>query len=203
MYRRKIKSARRTAHTSEVRARDDEQSTITAFPRPADDELGTQAPPESGLSVDPEDIGAQFLSAATEQQLSERFAPDAALESAGEEDWGSDPDRALASSYDLNPDGWEAALQQALSLGRLSPTSAHLRRAARVNVMEERPDDAEPPNQDDDVDLTDEVIHEASLLDHEGSELGEVESPELRTEDTHRHGKPRGGHAPTHRKRAG
>lgn len=46
------------------------------------------------------------------------------------------------------------------------------------------------------MDLTDETIQEASLLDHETDELGEVESPNLRTDDTHTHGKRRGGHGP-------
>ena len=47
-----------------------------------------------------------------------------------------------------------------------------------------------------DVDLTEPVIQEASLLDHEGEELGEVEPPSIRTEDSKSHGKRRGGHAP-------
>lgn len=56
----------------------------------------------------------------------------------------------------------------------------------------------------DEIDLTEEAIQEASLLDHESDELGEVESPTLRTDDTHTHGRRRGGHGPSgKRKRRG
>jgi hypothetical protein len=47
----------------------------------------------------------------------------------------------------------------------------------------------------DEMDLTEETIRDASLMDQEGDEAGEVQSPSLRTEDVHTHGKRRGGHA--------
>ncbi|HEX6244034.1 MAG TPA: hypothetical protein VFZ61_24125 [Polyangiales bacterium] len=189
--------ARGRAASAKARGRESERGPITAYPRAAADDLGSIPPPESGLSIDTEDLGAQFLSHATEQ-ASDWPAADAARDGAGEDEWGGDGDGVLASSYDLDPDGWERALQRALRLGSL-PVMAPRTRRARPSRDEE--EDAQASN--DDIDLTDESIHDASLLDHEGSELGEVESPFLRTDDTRTHCRRRGGHAPARRKRAG
>jgi hypothetical protein len=49
----------------------------------------------------------------------------------------------------------------------------------------------------DELDLTEESVRDVSMLDHEADEAGEVESPHLRTDDVHTHGKRRGGHART------
>jgi hypothetical protein len=46
-----------------------------------------------------------------------------------------------------------------------------------------------------DLDLTEESVREASLFDHESGELGEVAEPDLTTDDTGHHNRPRGGHA--------
>jgi hypothetical protein len=184
----------------------EESGDITAYPRAASDEFGSIPPPESGLSIDTEDLGTQFLSNATEHGHSEWPGADEAS-SAGQETWegggDSDGDGAgeLASGYELDPESWERALTRSLRIGKLSSEFPRVRTGARAK----RPELSDEPvtREWDAVDLTDEDIHEASLMDHEGAELGEVESPSLRTEDSHRHGKPRGGHlSGARRKRA-
>lgn len=183
------------------RKRGEEESQITAMPRAMGDELGSIPPPESGLSVDTEDIGAQFLSNATEQRASSWPQADVSSDGASEEEWDADTVATLSSSFELDPKGWERAVSRSLRIGSLS--SEFPRARTGVRKRPQRALDAETDDSwGDDVDLTDEAIHEASLLDHEGDELGEVESPSVRTDDTHTHGRRRGGHSPTRRKRA-
>lgn len=184
------------------RKRGEEESQITAMPRANGDGLGSMAPPpESGLSVDTEDIGTQFLSNATEQHTSSWPRADADSDGAGEDEWDADTVATLSSSFELDPQGWERAVSRSLRIGTLSSEFPQARTGVRKRpqraLEEERQDDW-----GDDVDLTDETIHEASLMDHETDELGEVESPSVRTDDTHTHGRRRGGHSPARRKRA-
>lgn len=178
------------------RRKGEERGEISAYPRGPADGTGRLAAPESGLSVDPDDIGAQFLSHATEQRPSE-WPADAASDAVGEEDWESAG--GLAGSFESDPGGWERAVTRSLRIAKLSSefpraqTGAHKKERA---APEER-----PTHGWDEIDLTDESIQEASLFDHEGAELGEVESPRLRTEDVHTHGRPRGGHLAHARRR--
>jgi hypothetical protein len=171
---------------------------ITVWPRAAPDELGSIAPPESGLSVEPEEIGAQFLSNATEQGLSdwpESPDDDADFSGAGGADGADDGGGFDEAAYEEDPFGWERRITRSLRLGTLrSPVP-------RTGTRRALPDDSARADHLghalDAIDLTEEAIQEASLLDHESEELGEVESPELRTDDTHTHGRRRGGHGPT------
>jgi hypothetical protein len=197
MARQKKVAARVSAAAQKLK----EHGEITAYPRTASDDFGSIAPPESGLSIDAEDLGSQFLSNAIEQQrVSEWPAADEAS-SAGQEDWEGEAGGELSADYELDPEGWERALTRSLRVGKLASEFPRARSRLHKKPVE-LPDEA-PTHEWDDVDLTDETIHEASLLDHEGAELGQVESPSLRTDDTHRHGKPRGGHLPgSRRKRA-
>ena len=161
---------------------------ITVFPRGSSEQLGSIPPPESGLSVDTEDIGSQFLSAATEQGVSDW--PSAHTGDDALSDGAFDGEGGLGDSFDLDPSGWERAVTRSLRIGKLNsafPPATGVRRKPQQPA--ERPAHAW-----DEIDLTDEAIQEASLLDHEGSEPGEVESPLLRTDDTHTHGRRRGGH---------
>lgn len=166
----------------------DAQHEITVFPRGMSEQLGSIPPPESGLSVDTEDIGSQFLSAATEQGVSDwppAFAGDDPLA-----DGGLDGDGGLGDSFELDPFGWERATTRSLRIASLNvsfPATTSVRRKP------EQPKELRAHAWDE-IDLTDEAIQEASLLDHEGTEPGEVESPQLRTDDTHTHGRRRGGH---------
>jgi hypothetical protein len=172
-----------------TKSRRGEESQLTAQPTHSDERVGSVAGPESGLSLEPEDLGAQFLSCAVEQ--SESGFP-AALDPEAEPF-----DDLSASLLDVlgEPTGgpeWERALQRWVERGRgaLAPLST-----ARVPHEFERASHAW-----DEVDLTDESIQEASLLDHEGAEFGEVEPPSaLHTDDTHTHAKRRRGHLRGHR----
>jgi hypothetical protein len=194
MPSRKTRGRRAAVRAATPHTPEPEPGLITAYPRAPDQQLGGDSPPESGLSVDADELGTQFLNNATEQPSAELMAPDAALEGTGEDDWSAESAETLGSSFELDPEGWERAVSRVLRRGELSLAPLKRTRAERVH-----PSEQEQPASDD-VDLTDEVIHEASLLDHEGSELGEVESPSLRTDDTHTHGKRRGGHAPRRRR---
>jgi hypothetical protein len=166
----------------------DARHEITVFPRGASEQLGSMEPPESGLSVDTEDIGSQFLSAATEQGVSDRppaYAGDDPLA-----DGALDGEGGLGDNFELDPFGWERATTRSLRIGKLS---ASFPSTTSVRKKPEQPKELRAHAWDE-IDLTDEAIHDASLLDHEGVELGEVESPLLRTDDTHSHGRRRGGH---------
>jgi hypothetical protein len=144
------------------------------------EELGSFAPPAPELSVDHDDLGRRFLTDVIEPTRSD-VVP-------------------VGESYDDDEMDPADALDLLFHFG-LEPS----RRAPRGDVLEfPQGALAQPPVPDDfddyliavdELDLTDDNVHDASLLDHETDELGEVASPRLRTEDTHSHGKPRGGHA--------
>jgi hypothetical protein len=183
-----------------ARRKVDEPERVTVWPRAVPDGLGSIPPPESGLSVEPEDIGAQFLSSATEQGLSDwpEAIDDGDYSRADSEDEGGFDE----ASFEADPRGWERRITRSLRLGTLrsrpSPGPG-MRRGVRDDVEAEN----HLAHALDEIDLTDEAIQEASLLDHEADEFGEVESPNLRTDDTHTHGRRRGGHGPNgKRKRA-
>jgi hypothetical protein len=173
----------------------EDQERITVWPRAASEELGSIAPPESGLSVEPEEIGAQFLSNATEQGLSDW--PDAPDD--GDYTAGGDEDGATVGfdekSFELDPRGWERRITRSLRLGKFTELPSPKTGVRRVRELTEEHEN-HLGHALDEIDLTEEAIQEASLLDHEGDEMGEVESPNLRTDDTHTHGRRRGGHGP-------
>jgi hypothetical protein len=182
------------------RKQGEEPDRITVWPRAAPDGVGSIPPPESGLSVEPEEIGAQFLSNATEQGLSDwPDAPeeDSAVFEGVVDDDGGGFDEA---SFEADPRGWERRITRLLRLGNFQS-----RPVPKTGTRRALPDDSAREDHLghalDEIDLTDEAIQEASLLDHESEELGEVESPKLRTDDTHTHGRRRGGHGPSASKR--
>jgi len=166
----------------------DSHDEITVYPRGASEQLGSIPPPESGLSVDTEDLGSQFLSSATEQSFSE--APPAYTGDESLADGAGDDGGGLGDSFELDPGGWERATTRSLRIGKLSSSYPP---ATGVRRKPQEPSERRAHAWDE-IDLTDESIQEASLLDHEGVEPGEVESPLLRTDDTHTHGRVRGGH---------
>jgi hypothetical protein len=167
----------------------------TALPTHVPAQPDTASDVEEGLSLDPEDLGAYFLSWAVEQ---------------GETDWTpvsygdegyEDDTPPLVDALDLEDAderiirsaAWERTLRRALMRGPPLAGRAAEQRVAPV----ERPSPEPASYRWDELDLTDAAIHEASLFDHEGAELGEAEPPSaLRTDDTHTHLKPRGGHLP-------
>lgn len=171
-----------------------EELEVTAQPKGVPDELGTSPMQDPGLSVDPEDLGRQFLSEATEQRNYESLRGGEAADM-----WtnsAAPSDEALPGpNFEGERTIWENSVSMAMENGGA--------RGAHERIAPPRPDDDDDWQDDGmdapktgDIDLTDSVIQEASLLDHEAEELGETEAPNIQTEDGHSHGKQRGGHAP-------
>jgi len=173
----------------EKRKKFDEEEQITAWPSSAPEDIGSIAPPGYELSMDCEELGSRFLSDAVEQGHSQRPV------------WYDE--------YEDVPFDPQLAKDLLRGLG-LSPSRKRV--SARPPVAADKPPRRHslslPPlpeefqeyiTESGEIDLTEENIREASLLDHEGEEAGEVESPLVRTDDTHTHGKRRGGHAPSMR----
>ena len=143
-------------------------------------------PPPGEVAVEYEDLGRRYLTDAVEQDLS--VAP-----AVFEEEY-EDLELSLRAADDL----LRSFRREPLSARRRSGVHAVAPQVRRPNGRspDSLPEDARDyGGSADELDLTDEAIHEVSLLDHEGEEAGEVRSPWLRTEDTRSHGKPRGGHA--------
>jgi hypothetical protein len=148
---------------------------VTARPRSLRNDASDQRA-ETGLSIDPEEMGQSFLRYAT----------------------GQGPDRD--SVPELHPDG-AAASDGALSGSHFSSDASIWESTAGI-VMEhggidEVTGEALPPAPEDEdaerdqpargvveVDLTESVIEEASLLDDESSVLGETVPKQPRTDDT-------------------
>lgn len=150
---------------------------------------------EEGLSLEPEDLGERFLCWAVEQGETE-WPPPSAWDEGSQDD--TPP---LVDALDLDGEddermgsrAWQRALRRALM--REAPLAQPT--TERAALASEGPTSEPASYLWDELDLTDAAIHEASLFDHEGAELGEVEPPSaLRTDDTHTHFKPRGGHLP-------
>jgi hypothetical protein len=183
--------------------------SVTAQPMHISEQVGSVAPAESGLSVDADDLGKQFLAAAVEQSSGSEWPREL-----NEDDFPSDDAAALSDALDLEADtgslrSWERALLKAMANGKSEqmasgfPPPRLTRPLTTARRMPREWDGEGPSHAWDEVDLTDEAIQEASLLDHEGPELGQAIAPSvLKTDDTHTHGKPRGGHLPVRIRRA-
>lgn len=170
------------------RTRDEDNfDDITAQPIGAPEELGHRVTHEVGLSVDAEDLGRNFLSDATEQGNFESEYDDG-LELAE----GAQSDDALSGpNFEERNDVWENTVNLTLQ-GSEDDEPLVDEHVDGLRFIED--DDEETSS--DELDLTENALHEASLLDQEGEELGETKEPTLRTEDGHTHKKPRGGHKP-------
>jgi hypothetical protein len=147
----------------------DPEPEITA--QPGHVRRGKRSSHEAGLSVDPEDLGTEFLSEATEQGNfeSERET----LLSLG----GGPASDAADANYDPNASVWDETV----------------RRGPQSDIREV----TDPALQDDDPLESDEGAHDrptavdvhqtriiaASLFDEEGDEPGEVRSPKVETDD--------------------
>lgn len=176
---------------------DRHEQELTAQPKGLPEEVGTTSVLESGLSMDPEDLGRQFLSDAVEQGNFESQRGGEAFDL-----WlSSNPlgDAALTGpNFEVDHSVWESTASLALQNGspELAQQAASPRTPSSDGEQREDEEDYEGIGADGDIDLTESVIQEASLLDHEADELGETESPSLSTDDNHTHAKRRGGHAP-------
>ena len=165
---------------------------LSAQPMGLEEELSVHLRGEEGLSMEPEEMGRQYLSDAIEQgdfeSIPEAEADELNVDSA------PSSDRALSGpNLEAEDDIWENTVNQTLEAGiperaldELSPAAAAVEREAGAEEREVEGEGAEESF--DELDLSDPDLHEASLFDHEGDELGEVESPDLNTEDA-RHSK--------------
>ena len=164
----------------------EEEPELTAQPKSIPDELSELSVHEQGLSIDPEDLGLAFLSDATDQGNFESLR-------GGESDelWASSSassDGAMPGpNFEVDHDVWENTVNLTMQNGA---------RATSDPLVEDNDDGMHVVEDEEsgDVDLTESVIQEGSLLDHETEELGETQAPESRTDDSHMHGKMRGGH---------
>jgi hypothetical protein len=157
---------------------DEEELELTAQPKSIEDELGLAEERDPGLSVDPDDLGRNFLSEALEQG---NFESERRLDAA-------DPgDGALTGpNFEADHDVWENTINLTLQNGASDGDNA---------LVEDSDDDIDAlEDQSDGLDLTENVIHSGSLLDSEADELGATIEPDNITDDGQTHGKPRGGH---------
>lgn len=161
-----------------------EEGEITVWPSSPPEGIAAQ---EDAGSVEYDELGRHFLSDAVEQGESRRPLWEEPLD---EPEYDPTLGRQLLRALGLKP-----------MRGRRStrpPTPAEQPPAAPRFAPPALPHDLdELLVQSGVVDLTEETIREASLLDEEGEEAGEVASPTLRTDDTHSHGKRRGGQSLT------
>jgi len=164
-----------------------DEPEITAQPMSLAEELSVHHRNEEGLSIEPEDMGRQYLNDAMEEGDFEAVpdVEDDELNIVG----GTRSDQAMTGpNIEPDDDIWENTVNETLEAGssedaldELAPARAAVEREG--GTFDDEADDAE--EQVDELDLTEANVHEASLFDHEGNELGEVESPELNTEDAH------------------
>ncbi len=179
-------------------ARDDKdrEPELTAQPKTLPEELGTTPITESGLSVDPEDLGRQFLSDAIEQGNFESQRGGEAAELWLSSNPPSD-DALTGPNFEADHDVWETTAGLVMQSG--SADEAQEAASTAPPSSEELPaaerDEDDELDLEADLDLSEPVIQEASLLDREGDEPGETEAPGLSTDDSHSHAKRRGGHA--------
>jgi hypothetical protein len=167
---------------ADKRAKHDAQPEITARPRSLGEELTTRPVSEPGLSVDPEDLGRQFLSDATQQGNFESSEGGDTTELSITAEAPSD-DPLTGPAFEQEGSVWESSVELSLEEGGSAEAMADASPAGT-----EQNQGLSPVSQE--IDLTGDSVQEASLLDEEAGELGEVESPDVRadTDAQHRRG---------------
>ncbi len=147
----------------------------SAQPKPIGEEARGGALPEPGLSVDPDQLGAKALRDATEQDNMESWQGDGVASLNPLESPRSDA-ALTGPSFDPDESVWDATADLTLQDGSLG---------APGEALDEQP--AEPFETEEAVHLAEDVIEEGTLLDREGSELGQVVPTQPETEDTRKH----------------
>jgi hypothetical protein len=162
------------------------QAEITVWPSSFPEDVGSLDQHGGGESLDSDELGSHFLTDAVEQSRSLppqwEDAPD------DEPYFDAKMGAELLRSFGLKP-------MAKRTTTRPKPPASH--KVPKLAALRVPRDFEELIGRDGDVDLTDEIIREGSLMDREAEELGEVEAPSLKTEDVHTHGKRRGGHTRT------
>jgi len=182
-----------------------DEPEITVWPSSLPEDVGSMMPGDRDLSMEFEELGSRFLSDAVEQGARHRPACDDDLD---EPYFDVQMGNEILRSFGLEPMSARRSMRPRASTAPKAskppkstglPDTAALRTALRPPRLPSLPT---PDELDDfmleesmEIDLTEQTIREASLLDHEADEAGEVESPFVRTDDVHSHLKRRGGHA--------
>lgn len=151
----------------------------TARPRPISEQIPAGAYAEEGLSVDPEDLGAQFLIGATEQRNFEslRAADIAELSITS----GAASDEALMGpNMDVEQTPWEQTVDLTLQSGTREPPTLE---AASPGSGDDGEFELERGAEPNEVNLLEPAVREASLFDKEGAQPGETEPPDINTDD--------------------
>jgi hypothetical protein len=161
-----------------------EAAEITVWPSSFPEDVGSLPKADEDLSRDCEEIGSRFLSDAVEQTLAAAPRWEAQYE-VDEPYFDASMGDALLREFGLKP------MPKRSTTRPLPAPRAPLPKLTAPRM----PRDLDDFLPNDELDLTDQTIREVSLLDHEGEEAGDVESPWVQTEDVHSHGKRRGGHA--------
>lgn len=149
---------------------------VTARPRSLRSEA-RDGHAESGLSIEPEEMGQSFLRYATEsgQELEQEPVPELHADSAPPSDEPLD-----GSNFSSGASIWEATADLVTEHGDVDAVTDE---ALPAIPDQEEDADAEPVRGVLEVDLTKSVIDEASLLDEESSVLGETVPKQPRTDD--------------------
>jgi hypothetical protein len=149
----------------------------TARPKSISEELPGGAFVEEGLSVDPEDLGAQFLVGATEQNNFESLRP-AELAELSVTSGATSDEPLVGPNMDVEQTPWEQAVELTVQTGSREPPS--LEGAA----TDEADDDDDREGGSRKVNLLDPSIKEGSLFDEEDDEPGNTEAPQTSTDDS-------------------
>jgi hypothetical protein len=158
---------------------------FTAQPHSLSD-LGVVARDESGLSIDPEDLGTHFLSEAVEQgDLSARDAADLDLSMLGDPETDERPSTEISvwtRMVDLATEGGGASeqLRDAAVFGADALDAEQQSGPAELEAESEREDQSGPIR-------TASTVRDRSLMDQEGAALDETITPDIDMEDSGHH----------------
>ncbi len=158
----------------------DHEPQITAQPKRLADELMGSPIAEPGLSVEPEDLGRQFLSEAMEQHNFESFkggdTPEMYINNP------SPSDAALTgANWEQDRSVWQHTVEMSLQNGSIDDVRAEGSPEGTDMGLEDQPVmEGEDPEE---VDVVARNIRGASLFDHEGRNPGEVMSPSIETDE--------------------
>jgi hypothetical protein len=155
---------------------------ITAQPRPLSEELGSSPGGEAGLSLEPEEMGARWLSEAIEQG---EATPRNRLESELTLTTGPDTDEVLTPpNFEYENTLWE----QTVDLVTETQGAADQLRAPAAIEQESDPSEREPDLETEDVLLANDAsVREFSLLDRVNEAGDDTIAPDFETEDAGRH----------------
>ncbi|MCK6592299.1 MAG: hypothetical protein HUU21_23260 [Polyangiaceae bacterium] len=157
----------------------EDEPQITAQPKRIADDLMASPFVEPGLSVEPEDLGKQFLSDALEQRNFESFqggeTPDM---------YANNPapsDAALTgANWEQDRGIWQRTVEMSLQTGSIDEARVEGSPEGMDMGLEDQHGTDEEP---EDVDMVNRTVRGGSLFDHEGTQPGEVRSPSIQTDE--------------------